>query len=52
MKFATALNVLVALKREGIIDPERAEKSLRELETFGWYNERLIDRARRDLGAG
>jgi predicted nucleic acid-binding protein len=51
LRFATALNALVALTRQGIMDSAKAEATLKELETLGWYNEMLIDRVRRDLRA-
>ena len=49
LKFITALNVIVALYRKGKISKEDAETQIDVLDEFGWYNIRLIKKARQDI---
>lgn len=52
LKFETAINILVQLKRHGIISMEKAKDALDKLEEFGWYDNVIMKEARGDLGEG
>lgn len=49
LKFITALNIVVAMCLKGEISKEEAEKQIDMLEEFGWYNIKLIKKARQDM---
>lgn len=50
LKFTTAIDILVQLEIQGIIDLDKAKEALDRLEKFGWYDKSLIQKARGDLG--
>jgi len=52
LRFATALDVLVALYKQGIIGKAKALEALGQLQEYGWYSKTLLEQARRDLDAG
>ncbi len=49
LKYITALNVIVAMYIKGKISKEEAEKQIDILDEFGWYNNKLIKKARHDI---
>ncbi len=49
LKFITALNIVVAMCLKGEISKEEAEKQIDTLDEFGWYNIKLIKKARQDI---
>lgn len=49
LKFITALNIIVAMCLKGEISKEEAEKQIDMLDEFGWYNIKLIKKARQDI---
>ncbi len=49
LKFITALNIIVAMCIKGKISKEEAEKQIGMLDEFGWYNIKLIKKARQDI---
>ncbi|MFO7966398.1 MAG: hypothetical protein R6U44_02235 [Archaeoglobaceae archaeon] len=50
-RFTTALDVLVQLRKVGIIDLEKADDALNKLDEFGWYSRTLIKKAEGDIHA-
>ncbi len=52
LKFETAINILVQLKRKDIIGMEKAKDALNKLEEFGWYDSVIIKEAIGDLSEG
>ncbi len=48
---ATALDVLVELRRERIINRDKAWQAFHQLERYGWYSSALLEQARGDLHA-
>ncbi|HLB70229.1 MAG: hypothetical protein OIN88_01735 [Candidatus Methanoperedens sp.] len=51
LKFITALNVIIAMCLKGKISKEEAEKQIDMLDELGWYNIRIIKKARQDIDA-
>lgn len=51
LRFVTALDVLVQLRKNGIIDLEEAEDALHKLDEFGWYSRTLIKKVEGDIHA-
>lgn len=49
IKFATALNILVRLYKNKIINNDKAEIILRKLKKYGRYSEELIKKVQEDL---
>lgn len=49
LKFITALNIIVAMCSKDEISKEEAEKQIDMLDEFGWYNIKLIKKARQDI---
>lgn len=49
LKFITALNIVVAMCLKGEISKEEAEKQIDMLDELGWYNIKLIKKARQDI---
>jgi len=49
LKFITALNIIVAMCLKSEISKEEAEKQIGMLDEFGWYNVKLIKKARQDI---
>ncbi len=49
LKFITALNIVVAMCIKGETSKEEAEKQIDMLDEFGWYNTKLIKKARQDI---
>lgn len=50
IEHSTALNILSALFEKGRISEPRAKESLKRLEEFGWYEERLIKNVNSKIG--
>ncbi|MDW7726428.1 MAG: hypothetical protein SCH70_04840 [Candidatus Methanoperedens sp.] len=48
-KFTTALNIIVAMCLKSEITKSEAEEMIDNLDEFGWYNNRIIKKARQDL---
>lgn len=51
LRFATALDIVINLRRGGTISKAKAYKALDRLEEYGWYTKALIEQARRDIDA-
>jgi predicted nucleic acid-binding protein len=46
LKFITALDILLAMYKRGVILKGEANTYLDKLEEFGWYDRKLIERVR------
>lgn len=49
LKFTTALNIIVAMRLKGRISKSEAEEMIDILDEFGWYNIKIIKKARQDV---
>lgn len=49
LKFITALNIIFVMCINGEIPKEEAEKQIDTLDELGWYNIKLIKKARQDI---
>jgi len=47
--FISSLDIVVVLQKKGVIDIEKALKSLNELENYGWYKKDIIGDYRRKI---
>lgn len=51
LRFNTALDLVVGLRKQGIITKAKAFKVFGQLEVYGWYAKTLLQQARSDIDA-